>query len=148
MSSDDEAKAEAAKASNSWNAGIIEEFRANEGKVGGPFEGATLLLLHTTGAKTHESRVNPVVYLRDDDRIFIFASKAGADTNPDWYHNLIANPNVTVEIGSETIQATASPLSSEERDRVYAVQAARANNFAEYQEKTTRVIPVVEIIRA
>jgi deazaflavin-dependent oxidoreductase (nitroreductase family) len=139
---------DAVSATHAWNATIIEEFRANDGKLGGQFEGAPMLLLTTTGAKTHEERVNPMMYLIDEGRLFVFASKAGADTNPDWFHNLVADPSVTVEMGSEKFKATASPLSGEERDRVYAVQAGRFPGFAEYQEKTSRIIPVVELFRA
>ena len=129
-----------------WNAQIIEEFRSNEGRVGGQFDGAPVLLLHTTGARSGIERVNPMMYLNDDGRVYVFASKAGADTNPDWFHNLVANPQVTVEIGTETISATAIPLESLERDRVYAIQAAAYPGFAEYQEATERVIPVVELV--
>ncbi|MHB8439994.1 MAG: nitroreductase family deazaflavin-dependent oxidoreductase [Acidimicrobiales bacterium] len=130
-----------------WNTKIIEEFRANGGKVGGQFEGAPVLLLHTTGARSGTERVNPMMYLDLDGRRFVFASKAGADTNPDWFHNLRANPTVTVEAGTETYVATAEPLSGSERDRVYGEQARRYVGFAEYQEKTSRVIPVVELQR-
>ena len=132
---------------NDWNARIIEEFRANDGKVGGQFEGAPMALLHTTGAKSGAERVNPMMYLEDGGRIFVFASKAGADTNPDWYRNLVANNKVTVEIGSESYAAIATQLEGTERERVYAVQASRYPGFAEYQAKTTRVIPVVELVR-
>jgi len=128
-----------------WNQKIIAEFRANEGRVAGPFEDAPLLLLHTTGAKSGQERVSPVMYLREDGRTYVFASKAGADTNPDWYHNLRANPEVTVEIGTETHQATAVPVEGAERDRVYARQSELFPQFAEYQTKTSRVIPVVEL---
>jgi len=128
-----------------WNTKIIEEFRANEGRVGGPFEGAPILLLHTTGAKTALERVNPMMYLDLDGRRFVFASKAGADTNPDWYHNLVARPEVSVESGTSTYIATAKPISGAERDRIYAEQARRYHGFAEYQEKTERIIPVVEL---
>jgi len=138
----------AAEAANAWNRTIIDEFHSNAGKVGGPFEGNTLLLLHTTGARTKAERVNPVVYLDEDGKIYVFASKAGADTDPDWYRNLVANPNVTVEIGTESFAATAKTLASDERNRVYAAQAALRPNFAEYQEKTARVIPVVELVRS
>jgi deazaflavin-dependent oxidoreductase (nitroreductase family) len=131
-----------------WNAKIIEEFRTNEGKVGGPFEGAPILLLHTTGAKSGAERVNPMMYLVDDGRTYVFASKSGADTNPDWYHNLLAHPEVSVERGTETFPATAQPVSREERDRVYRIQAERYPGFAEYEAKTTRVIPVVELVGA
>jgi deazaflavin-dependent oxidoreductase (nitroreductase family) len=131
-----------------WNARIIEEFRANGGEVAGAFAGAPLLLLHTTGARTGRERVNPMMYLDLDGRRFVFASKAGADTNPDWYRNLVADPSVTVEAGTETYRATAVPLTGEERDRIYAEQARRYHGFAEYAEKTARVIPVVELQRA
>ena len=131
---------------NDWNRRIIEEFRENEGRVGGQFEGAPLLLLHTTGAKSGQTRIHPVMYLDLDGHRYVFASKAGADTDPDWYHNLVANPEVEVEAGSETYEATAKPVTGQERDRVYAEQATRYPGFAEYQEKTTRVIPVVELI--
>jgi deazaflavin-dependent oxidoreductase (nitroreductase family) len=147
--SDEQSSTEdAVRATNAWNATIIEEFRANDGKVGGRFEGAPVLLLTTTGARTHTERVNPMMYLTEEGHIFVFASKAGADTNPDWYHNLVADPAVTVELGKEKFKATASPLSGEERDRIYALQAERYPGFAEYQANTTRVIPVVELIRS
>ena len=132
---------------NDWNTQIIEEFRANEGRVGGNFEGAPVLLLHTTGAKSGLERVNPMMYLEESGRIYVFASKAGADTNPDWYHNLVAKPEVSVELGIETFKANAVPLVGVERDRVYGEQASKYPGFAEYQEKTTRVIPVVELIK-
>lgn len=147
MSEDDSASPTAAEATNAWNRTIIDEFRGNGGKVGGPFEGNTLLLLHTIGARTKAERVNPVVYLDENGKFYVFASKAGADTDPDWYRNLVANPDVTVEIGTETFKATAKALPSDERARVYAVQAALRPNFAEYQEKTIRAIPVVELVR-
>src|SRR5512142_1587144 len=101
-----------------FNAQIIEEFRANEGRVGGLFEGATLLLLHHTGAKSGKRRVNPLGYLDDDGRYVVFASKAGAQTNPDWYHNLKAHPNVTIEVGTDTIEVVASEATGEERERL------------------------------
>jgi deazaflavin-dependent oxidoreductase (nitroreductase family) len=107
-----------------------------------------MLLLTTTGAKTGAKRVNPLMYLNLDDHLYVFASKAGADTSPDWFHNLVAHPEVTVELGGDTFNALATPLERAERDRVYAVQAARLPNFAGYEEKTTRVIPVVEIVRS
>ena len=131
-----------------WNTRIIEDFRANEGRVGGQFEGAPLLLLHTIGARSGTERVNPMMYLDLDGHRYVFASKAGADTNPDWYHNLLAHPEVTVEEGTETYRATATPISGPERDRVYQEQARRYPGFAEYQSKTTRVIPVVEVTPA
>jgi deazaflavin-dependent oxidoreductase (nitroreductase family) len=130
-----------------WNAGIIEEFRANDGLVGGQFEGAPVLLLGTTGARSGQHRVNPMMYLADGDRLLVFASKGGAPTNPDWYHNLVAHPEVTVEVGTESYPATAVVLTGDERDRFYAEQARRYPGFAEYQEKTTRVIPVVALVR-
>lgn len=131
-----------------WNNGIIAEFRANEGRLGGQFEGGPVLLLHTTGAKSGLDRVSPMMYLDVDGHLYVFASKAGADTHPDWYRNLVANPEVRVELGSETFDAVAAPLESPERERVYALQVERIPGFGEYQEKTTRVIPVVELIRS
>jgi len=148
VSDEETSKDDAAKATNDWNATVIEEFRANEGIVGGQFQGAPVLLLGTTGARTHAKRVNPMMYLSVEGSIYVFASKAGADTNPDWYHNLVADPVVVVERGTEKYKATASPLSGEERDRIYAIQAERYPGFAEYQENTKRTIPVVELIRA
>lgn len=132
---------------NDWNAQVIAEFRANEGRLGGSFEGAPVLLLHTTGARTGQERVNPMMYLDLDGHRYVFASKAGADTNPDWYHNLLTHPEVTVEAGTETYGATAAAVTGEDRDRIYAEQARRYPGFAEYQEKTSRVIPVVELRR-
>jgi deazaflavin-dependent oxidoreductase (nitroreductase family) len=126
-----------------FNAQIIEEFRSNEGRVGGMFEGATLLLLHHTGAKSGTRRVNPLGYLRDDGRYVVFASKAGAPTNPDWYHNLKAHPNVTIEVGTDTIEVVASEATGEERERLYRTQAERVPQFAEYEKQTDRVIPVI-----
>ncbi|MGD0054598.1 MAG: nitroreductase family deazaflavin-dependent oxidoreductase [Acidimicrobiales bacterium] len=131
---------------NEWNKKVIEEFRANDGVVGGAFTGAPVLLLHTTGAKSGRERINPMMYLEQDGRTFVFASKSGADTNPDWYHNLVAHPDVTAEIGPTTVSARAVSLEEPERDRVYAIQAGRYPGFAEYQAKTTRVIPVVELV--
>lgn len=134
-------------APNDWNQSIIAEFRANEGHVGGPFAGLTLLLLTTIGAKSGRQFTSPLVYSTDGDRLLIFASKAGAPTHPDWYHNLIANPEVTVEQGTETFNARAVVVTGEERDRLYAEQATRSPQFAEYQTKTTRQIPVVALER-
>jgi deazaflavin-dependent oxidoreductase (nitroreductase family) len=128
---------------NDFNAQIIEEFRANEGRVGGMFEGSTLLLLHHVGAKTGTDRINPLVYDRDGDRYVIFASKAGAPTNPDWYHNLKAHPTVAIEVGTDTIDVVAAEAAGEERDRLFRRQAERSPNLAEYQAKTDRVIPVM-----
>ncbi len=132
---------------NDWNAAIIEEFRSNDGRVGGPFEGSPVLLLHTTGARSGAERVNPMMYLDLDGHRYVFASKAGADTDPDWYHNLVAHPEVTVEAGVETYRAQAAPVTGKDRDRVYAEQARRYPGFAEYATKTTRIIPVVELRR-
>jgi deazaflavin-dependent oxidoreductase (nitroreductase family) len=132
---------------NDWNQKIIDEFRANDGKVGGQFEGAPVLLLTTTGAKSGRRHTTPMMYQVGDDTLYVFASKAGAPTHPDWYHNLMANPTVTVEVGTATYEATAAALPRDERDRVYAEQVARFPGFGEYQEKTTRVIPVVAITR-
>jgi len=129
-----------------WNSKIIEEFRANEGKVGGPFAGAPVLLLHTTGAKTGRGRVNPMMYADLDGHRYVFATKAGADTNPDWYWNLVAHPDVTVEVGTETYEAAAVPVTEDDRDRIYAEQARRYQGFAEYEQMTSRTIPVVELI--
>ena len=127
-----------------WNAKIIEEFRANNGVVGGPFEGATLVLLHSKGAKSGHERINPLVYQKVDNGYAIFASKGGAPTNPDWYYNLRANPDTVAEIGSETVPVTARELTGEERNRIWEEQKRRAPGFAEY-EKTAqgRTIPVV-----
>ncbi len=128
-----------------YNKQIIEEFRANGGKVGGFFEGATLLLLHTIGAKSGLERINPVVYLADSNRYVIIASKGGADAHPDWYHNIVANPEVTVEVGSETIPALASIAAEPERTELYEKMEARHAEFTEYKSKTTRVIPVITL---
>ncbi len=133
--------------SNDWNSKVIAEFRANGGKVGGPFEGAPLLLLTTTGAKSGQRRTTPLVYMPDSNSMIIFASKAGAPTNPDWYHNLVAHPQATVEVGTETFDVTATVTTDEERDRLYALQAQRNPGFAEYQAKTTRKIPVIALKR-
>ena len=132
---------------NDWNSKIIEEFRANGGIVGGPFEGSPMVLLHTTGAKSGLERVNPMMYLQDNDRLYVFASKAGADSDPDWYRNLVANPAVTIEIGPETVAATAATLQGAERDRIFDLQKQRYPGFSEYEAKTSRVIPVVELVR-
>ena len=132
---------------NDWNRRMIEEFRANRGKVGGMWEGRPLLLLTTTGAKSGQRRTNPVMYLADGDRLLVFASKAGAPTHPDWYHNLLAHPQVTVEVGPETYEATAAALSGEGRDRLYAKQSELFPQFAGYQEKTSRKIPVIALSR-
>ena len=126
-----------------FNTAIIEEFRANGGKVGGPFEGGTLLLLHTTGARSGQERVNPLVYARDGDNYLVFASKAGAPTNPDWFHNVVANPDVTAEVGTETLAFRARVAEDDERDRLWARQKELMPGFADYEARTTRRIPVV-----
>lgn len=131
---------------NDFNAGIIEEFRANDGKVGGMFEGAPLVILHTTGARSGAEHLAPLMYLPHENRMFVFASKAGADTHPDWYHNVKANPSVTIEIGSETEDRTAVELDQDERARIFAVQASLVPQFAAYQAGTDRVIPVIELV--
>jgi deazaflavin-dependent oxidoreductase (nitroreductase family) len=127
-----------------FNAQIIEEFHTNEGRVGGMFEGMPLLLLHHTGAKSGKSRINPLAYQSDDGRYVVFASKAGAPSNPDWYHNLKAQPNVKVEVGTDTIDVVAGEATGEERQRLYRTQVERVPQFEEY-EKTAgeRVIPVI-----
>ncbi len=132
---------------NDWNRGVIKEFRNNGGKVGGGFEGAPLLLLHTVGAKSGQPRVNSVMYLPDGDRWIVFASKAGAPTSPDWYHNLVANPEVSIEVGTDTIPVTATFAQDDERDQLYSRQAALYPQFAEYERSTTRRIPVVTLTR-
>ena len=135
--------------SGDFNQGIIEEFRANHGLVGGGFNGATLVILHTTGAKTGQARVNPLVSLTGTDgKLYIFASAAGAPSHPDWYRNLVAHPSVEVELGDETFKATATPVTGKERDRVFAEQVAAMPGFADYEAKTTRVIPVIELTRS
>ena len=131
-----------------YNTQIIEEFRANAGKVGGSWEGRDLLLLTTTGRKSGKQHTTPIVYTRDGDRLLVYASKAGAPKHPDWYLNLEADPHVVVEVGDERYDATATPLEGEERDRQYAAQAERVPTFAKYQEGTTRVIPVVALRRS
>jgi deazaflavin-dependent oxidoreductase (nitroreductase family) len=130
-----------------WNRKTIEEFRANKGKVGGFWEGKPLLLLTTTGAKSGKRRTTPTMYLRDGDRLIIFASKGGAPTHPAWYHNLLAHPQVTVEVGPETYEATPTVLKGEERDRLYARHAELYPQFAEYQARTNRKIPVIALER-
>ena len=128
-----------------FNKAVIEEFRANNGKVGGHFEGAPVLLLTATGAKSGQQRTTPVMYLPDGDRMVIFASKAGADTNPGWFHNLVANPSATVEVGGDTVEVKALVTEGEERERLFRKQAELYPQFADYEKKTTRVIPVVAL---
>jgi deazaflavin-dependent oxidoreductase (nitroreductase family) len=128
-----------------FNTQVINEFRENAGKVGGPFAGAPLLLLHHRGAKSATERVTPLVYLADGERYLIFASKGGAPENPAWYHNLKAHPETEIEVGAERIAVSAQELTGEERDRLYERQAAAMPNFKEYQDKTSRKIPVVAL---
>jgi deazaflavin-dependent oxidoreductase (nitroreductase family) len=126
-----------------FNDQIIEEFRANQGRVGGRFEGNPLLLLHHTGAKSGKSLVNPLAYLSDGGRYVVFASKGGAPTNPDWYHNLKAHPNTTIEVGTDTIDVVASEATGEERERLFRIEAERVPQFAEYQKQIERLIPLM-----
>ena len=135
----------------SWNANIIEEFRKNEGRVGGGFTGATLLLLHTIGRRTGTERVNPLAYLPDDGRWVVFGSKGGALTDPDWVRNLEANRDVTIEVGTDTISVRATKILREEpeRNELYTRQVARMPGFGDYEEKTKgiRTIPVIVLER-
>ncbi len=132
---------------NDWNTKIIEEFRANGGQVGGQFAGAPLLLLHTTGAKTGQERVNPMMYQAIGDGFAVFASKGGAPTNPDWYHNLVANPHVKAEIGAETIELIARVPDDGTRAPIWEAWKKAWPGFADYESKTTRQIPVVLLDR-
>lgn len=133
---------------NEMNRNVIDEFRATGGKAGGMFEGKPLVLVHHVGAKSGTERVTPLVPYLEDGRIFIIASKAGADTNPDWFHNLVAHPNTTVELGTETFPVTARVLSGAERDDIYAKQVAAQPQFGDYQKSTSRTIPVIELQRS
>jgi deazaflavin-dependent oxidoreductase (nitroreductase family) len=128
---------------NERNKRIIAEFRANEGRVGGNFEGKTLLLLHTQGAKSGQERINPLACVKDGDHLAVIASKGGADTHPDWYYNVIANPQVTVEFGTEKLQAQAKVAEEPERTRLYDKMVEVMPGFGDYRRKTTRVIPVI-----
>jgi deazaflavin-dependent oxidoreductase (nitroreductase family) len=130
-----------------WNDKVIAEFRANQGRVGGNFEGAPLLLLHSTGAKTGQERVNPMMYQAVGEEFAVFASKAGADTNPDWYHNLKAHPEARIEVGTETFDVTARVLDAQEREPIWEEQKSRYSGFADYETQTDRVIPVVILTR-
>ena len=135
-----------------WNAAIIEEFRANEGRVGGNFAGAPMVLVHSRGRRSGQERVNPMMYLPDEQdpgTIYVFASKGGAPTHPDWYYNLTAAGGAEVEVGTETYPVTVRELTGEERDRVYAEQARRYPGFADYERKTAgiRTIPVLALRR-
>ena len=137
-----------AETMKAFNKSIIDEFRSNGGKVGGPFEGATLLLLTSTGAKSGQPRLAPLAYLTIDEKLIIIGSKAGADTNPDWVHNLRANPVAHVEVGTEAYGVTARELPADERDEMYPKVVALAPGFGDYQSKTSRVIPLFELQRA
>jgi deazaflavin-dependent oxidoreductase (nitroreductase family) len=130
-----------------FNRQIIDEFRSNDGVVGGPFEGATLLLLHTTGAKSGQERVVPLVYRPVGDDIAIFGSKGGAPTHPDWYHNVLADPAVRVELGTEVFGARARVLEGDERETIWTDQKRDVPGFADYEAQTTRQIPVVVLER-
>ena len=131
-----------------FNRGVVEEFRANDGKVGGPFQGGTLLLLHTTGAKSGAPRLSPLAYLDVDGRLLIVGSYAGAPKDPAWVHNLRANPRAHIEMGTDAYDVTARELPRDERDEVFRKVTAVAPFFGEYQSKTTRVIPLFELTRA
>lgn len=131
-----------------YNAQIIDEFRANDGRVGGRFEGFPLLLLHSTGAKTGSERVNPLAHRPVGDAYAIFASAAGSDKNPDWYHNLVANPRATVEVGTETFEVVARVAPPDERNDIWERQKADIPGLADYEAQTTRQIPVVILERA
>ena len=128
-----------------WNQKIIDEFRANDGKVGGRFEGKTLLLLHTTGAKSGQEHVNPVAYVRDDEKYVVIASKGGAPTNPDWYYNIVAHPRLTVEVGTETFDVETQITEEPERTRLYNKMVEMMPGFDDYRRNTTRKIPVIEL---
>jgi deazaflavin-dependent oxidoreductase (nitroreductase family) len=130
-----------------FNEKLIDEFRANAGKVGGPFDGAPMVLLHTTGAKTGKERVIPVVYQPLGDSIVVFASKGGAPTHPDWYHNLRTNPRVKVEVGTDTYDAQARVAEGDERERIWSRQKQVMPGFADYEQKTSRQIPVIILER-
>ena len=132
---------------DAWNKSIIEEFRANEGRVGGRFEGRLLLLLHHKGAKTGLPRLNPLAYMMDGERYVLIASKGGAPTHPDWYYNLLTHPNVTIETGTETFEAVAELASESERTRLFDEMATRNPVFTTYKSKTTRTIPVFTLTR-
>jgi deazaflavin-dependent oxidoreductase (nitroreductase family) len=134
-------------AMNDMNRQVMAEFRANGGKVGGYFDGAPMIIVHHRGAKTGTAYETPLVYRPDGDNFVIFASYAGAPANPAWFNNLMANPDTVVEVGTETVPVTATEVTGAARDEIYARQAEQMPNFAEYQAKTTRVIPVVRLTR-
>jgi deazaflavin-dependent oxidoreductase (nitroreductase family) len=132
-----------------WNRRIVEEFRAKGGKVSGQFEGANLLLLHTTGARSGQERINPLAYQElGDGRYAVFGSKGGSPRHPDWYRNIVANPDVKVEVGTDAFDATARVAEGEERDRIWTTQKAAVPGFAEYERRTARQIPVIVLSRA
>lgn len=131
-----------------WNTKIIEEFRANSGRVGGPFDGAPLLLLHSTGARSGQERVSPMMYRQVGETWAVFASKAGADTNPDWFHNLVAHPQARIEVGTDIVDVRARVAQGVERDSIWAAQKQEYQGFADYEAKTTRQIPVIILERA
>jgi deazaflavin-dependent oxidoreductase (nitroreductase family) len=133
---------------NEWNEKIIAEFRANGGKVGGRFAGAPMLLLHSTGAKSGQLRVNPMMYQQVGESFAVFASKGGAPTNPDWYYNLVANPRATIEVGTESFEVNARVARGEERERIWNIQKQRYPGFADYEKQVAREIPVVILERA
>jgi deazaflavin-dependent oxidoreductase (nitroreductase family) len=133
---------------NEFNKQVISDFRANGGKVGGPFEGAPMLLLHHKGAKSGTERVAPLVYRAEGDHWVIFASKAGAPTNPDWYHNVMANPATTIEVGTEKVPVMATEAQGDERSRIWDAQKVAMPQFADYETKTERTIPVVMLHRS
>ena len=131
-----------------WNTAIIEEFRTNQGRVGGRFEGAPMILIHHVGARSGTERVNPLVYFADGDRMLIMASKGGAPGNPDWYHTLKAHPRITVEVGAETFPVDVTELTGEEREVMWARVVERMPGFGEYQSKVSRLIPLLSLTRA
>lgn len=128
---------------NEFNRGVIAEFRSNAGKVGGPFDGAPMILVHHTGAKSGKAYVTPLVYSRDGDAYVIIASKAGAPDDPQWFHNIVAHPDLTIEVGADTIRVHARVAEGDDRARLYRVQADAMSNFDEYAKLTTREIPVL-----
>ena len=128
---------------NEWNRKVIEEFRANGGKVGGNFQGAPMILIHHRGAKTGTERVNPLMYQKVEGGYAVFASKGGAPKAPDWYHNLVANPETSVEVGTDTIPVRARVAAGEERERIWEQQKRDYPTFAEYEQKANREIPVI-----
>jgi deazaflavin-dependent oxidoreductase (nitroreductase family) len=130
-----------------YNTALIDEFRTNGGRVTGMFEGRPVVLITTTGAKSGAKRTTPIVYTTDGDNLVIIASKGGAPTNPDWFHNVVANPDVTVELPNETFEARARVAEGDERERLWRAMADRMPNFDEYQKGTTRQIPVVVLER-